>query len=194
MSNDDTKRRRGRSKDESSDDSNDSKSSNDSKGSNDSRQKLSREEIAESGTTWLSGLAEKLKLDLEIESKITDDGVRFNITGADARVYLLAGGRSPQKLDAVQTWLSSALRDEGDTRGHLIEVDVDGFRRDREDRLARMAQSLAADAKNLEREVLVAGLNSFERRVVHRALDEVGGVTTESQGQGSFRKLRVQPN
>ncbi len=157
------------------------------------RKKLDRRQLKSLGKKHLIALAEKLRLDLEVDAENTREGVRFDISGDDARVYLLAGGRSPQKLDAVQTWLRAALENDGDTRGKDIDVDVEGFRQEREERLVRMAKVLARDAKRIDREVLVAGLNSFERRIVHRSLDDVGGVTTESTGRGSFRKLRVEP-
>ena len=56
-----------------------------------------------------------------------------------------------------------------------------------------LASRIVAIAKRINRPFLVAGLNSFERRIIHRAMDSTGVFRTEGLGYGSFRKLRIDP-
>lgn len=65
-------------------------------------------------------------------------------------------------------------------------------------RKARREAALRAEALRLAAEVKMRGLprlmpplNSYERRVVHMALSEVGGIKTYSVGEGSERRLTI---
>lgn len=95
-------------------------------------------------------------------------------------------------LNALQTIVQTVWSHR--TRSSLrVNVDVNGFRRRREQKLTNMARRLAekvvADGKPITLEPMPAN----ERRIVHLALRNQPGVFTESFGEGAARKVQIKP-
>ena len=72
-----------------------------------------------------------------------------------------------------------------------IVLDTEDYRYRREQSLLRMANRVAHEVRRTGRPRLLAPLNPFERRLIHTALGEMGGVTTESEGDGLYKQIRV---
>jgi spoIIIJ-associated protein len=79
--------------------------------------------------------------------------------------------------------------------GHPLPVivDVEGFRRRREEQLRRMARRAAEQAVDRGRTVELEPMPANERRIIHLELREHPGVTTESVGLGRSRKVTIIP-
>jgi spoIIIJ-associated protein len=74
-----------------------------------------------------------------------------------------------------------------------VIVDVEGFRRRREQQLRRMARRAAEQAVERGRTVTLEPMPANERRIIHIELRGHEGVTTESVGIGRQRKVTVIP-
>jgi spoIIIJ-associated protein len=74
-----------------------------------------------------------------------------------------------------------------------VIVDVEGFRRRREQQLRRMARRAAEQAVERGRTVTLEPMPANERRIIHIELRGHEGVTTESVGVGRQRKVTVVP-
>ncbi|MBN2085299.1 MAG: Jag N-terminal domain-containing protein [Anaerolineales bacterium] len=74
-----------------------------------------------------------------------------------------------------------------------VILDVEGFRRRREQQLRRMARRAAEQAVERGRTITLEPMPSNERRIVHIELRGHEGVTTESVGVGRQRKVTVVP-
>jgi spoIIIJ-associated protein len=74
-----------------------------------------------------------------------------------------------------------------------VIVDVEGFRRRREQQLRRMARRAAEQAVERGRIVTLEPMPANERRIIHIELRAHPGVTTESVGVGRARKVTVIP-
>jgi spoIIIJ-associated protein len=53
------------------------------------------------------------------------------------------------------------------------------------------AQRVAQSVKDTGREEVLDLMNPYERRIVHIAVNQVPGMTTESLGEGFLKKVRV---
>lgn len=146
----------------------------------------------EYGTQWLEGVFERMNFDIEVGAKIEDDGIYFNATGPDADYLLGIGTSAPKSIEAIQTLLGAALANRDEKRD--VYLDVGGWRDQRSERFESVARELGEVAKKLGKSVTIAGFNSYERSVVHKALEDDSSVTTDSQGKGIFRKLSVKPS
>ena len=140
----------------------------------------------------LGGLFERMALNVTAQTRQEGKTLHIDLVGPDSLQLLGATQSSPKALEAVQTVVRAALTDEGSSKFSII-ADVGGFRQKRTDRLNAIAGKLAETAAKAGQPIVVAGLNSFERRVVHHALENNEQIKTESEGHGSFRKLRLQP-
>jgi spoIIIJ-associated protein len=145
------------------------------------------------GTKWLETLFEKMHLEgIEVDATLGDKVLEYNVHGGDAHLLLGAGKASAKALESIQTILRETLVNGYDTN-YDVHLDVDSFRQRRTEHLESVAKGLAKAAASIGSPLTVAGFNSFERRVVHQTLQDDSDVTTDSEGRGSFRKLRVEP-
>ena len=74
-----------------------------------------------------------------------------------------------------------------------VIVDVEGFRRRREQQLRRMARRAAEQAVERGRTITLEPMPANERRIIHIELRGHEGVTTESVGLGRQRKVTIVP-
>ena len=74
-----------------------------------------------------------------------------------------------------------------------IEVDVEGYRARRAESLVSTARRMAEKVRETGRPATVDLMNPRDRRIVHMALKDEGGVTSRSQGDGFLRKLIILP-
>jgi spoIIIJ-associated protein len=72
-------------------------------------------------------------------------------------------------------------------------VDVDGYREKRAVQLTAMAESFALQAVSSGQPVFLPPMSASERRVVHLALQDRPDVYSESEGEGSDRRLVIKP-
>ena len=129
-------------------------------------------------------------LGLDVRAAVTDTEatIRVDLTGND-RDYLLS--RRGEGLGALQYLLNRIIY--RGRRGKKIQVDCDGFRKLREDEIVEIALRSAEKSKARGEECLLSPLNPYERRLVHLALAELGGVETRSVGDGFLKRIAIVP-
>ena len=74
-----------------------------------------------------------------------------------------------------------------------IFIDVDGWRRQKEEKLKKMALAIAEKVSTSGRPESLYNLRSSDRRVVHTTLTNHPRVTTLSEGEGVDRYLIIKP-
>jgi spoIIIJ-associated protein len=101
-------------------------------------------------------------------------------------------GQKGETIDALQYLVNvSAFRDRPFFK--RIVLDAEGYRQRRVEAIQGMAHRTARRAVRERRTVEMPPMNSSERRVVHLFLSENPGVTTESEGSGYNRRVKVSP-
>ena len=74
-----------------------------------------------------------------------------------------------------------------------LHLNVNDYQERREDSLKEMAQNAAQRAIELQREIILPNLSSYERRIIHLFLETFPGVHTESRGEAPFRQMVIIP-
>ena len=74
-----------------------------------------------------------------------------------------------------------------------IFVDANGVRRKREDDLVNMARDLSEKVHENKRPIVLNYKSSYDRKIIHMALDKDARVYTKSIGSGPNRKLMILP-
>ena len=101
-------------------------------------------------------------------------------------------GKKGATLDALQ-YVVNRIISKKPNDGPGVVVDAEGYRGRREDSLVDLANRLADKAIKTGRPVPVEPMNPHDRRIVHVTLKEHPGVTTESDGEGLFRRVVIYP-
>jgi spoIIIJ-associated protein len=124
------------------------------------------------------------------EGTPADGTIHLSLSASDSGMII---GRRGQTLDAMEHLVSRIVfRDDGE-HGLRIALDVEGYRKRREESLRQLAHRLAGKAKETGTVVTLNPMSPRDRRIVHLALQADPDVTTVSQGEGSFRRLLITP-
>ncbi len=152
-------------------------------------------EVADEETTlesrvreFLTGLLQHMGVEAEMEITEKENGALcVNLTGESMGVII---GRRGETLDAIQHLTNYAVNRGNDKRTH-ISVDAENYRAKREDSLVSLAEKMAAKVIKYKRSMALEPMNSYERHVIHTALQNYEGVTTASTGTEPNRRVVV---
>jgi spoIIIJ-associated protein len=116
--------------------------------------------------------------------------LRVNIQSAEA-AYLI--GRSGENLKALQHITRAIVNKElGEASVHFT-IDINDYQNSRLELLKEMARSLAKEVIEQREPRWLAPMNAYERRIIHMALSDLREIKTESEGEGSDRKIVIRP-
>lgn len=103
-------------------------------------------------------------------------------------------GRSPDPLLALQHLLRLIAKQDSPDGTVGLSLNIGGFHQQQRNRLAEIAKNAAAQVRSTGTAVYLQPMSSFERRLIHLALVEEEGVTSESTGMGAARRVVVKLN
>lgn len=118
-----------------------------------------------------------------------DDPTVVDIQGEDAGLII---GRRGETLRALQYVANIVLGRREDDAGPIV-VDVEGYRDRRQQQVSVLAERMAERAISSGRSVELDAMSAADRRLVHVALADDKGVTTESTGEGTQRRVTITP-
>lgn len=102
-------------------------------------------------------------------------------------------GRRGETLNSLQYLLNVLVSRHGSTKD-VFGVDIEGYRRRREDTLVDMALEIAAEVRATGDVITLEPMPAAERRIIHLALETEQGIKTESVGRGEDRQVEVLPD
>ena len=138
--------------------------------------------------SFLSGLLERMGIQADIEISQRDNGgINVNLSGSGMGAII---GRRGETLDAIQHLTNYAVNRGSEKHLH-VSVDAENYRSKREESLARLAEKMAEKAIKYKRSMALEPMNSYERHVIHTALQNYEGVTTSSTGMEPNRRVVV---
>jgi spoIIIJ-associated protein len=136
---------------------------------------------------FLGRVIAALGIDASVNVEETTDGPRLNLTGDEAELLVRHRG---EPLRALQHIVDSSYGRsmESDKR---VFVDALEYRKGKDIELRQMAKFLAQKAKDSGMDQQLGPLNPYERRIVHLAVAEIPGVTTESVGDAFSKTVLI---
>jgi spoIIIJ-associated protein len=135
-------------------------------------------------TMELFGLA---RIEALVRTEEDEEAISVRIFGRDAGRFT---DRDGELLDSVQVIVNKAL---AFTIGKPIELDSASFKHDRTEAIGHRALEVAELVRQDGREQLLPAMSPIERRIVHIALRDVPDLTTESRGEGFFKRVAIIP-
>jgi spoIIIJ-associated protein len=141
------------------------------------------QEVLQGLIGWLSEQAT-----VEIKEE-TSERILLEIHGD--KTGLLIGKRG-QTLDALQ-FLANKMVNRSRDSAKRIEVDMEQYRKRREQSLRSMAVRLGQKVKKKRKPITIEAMNAHDRRIVHLTLKNDRALETKSVGKGEMRKLVIHP-
>lgn len=134
-------------------------------------------------TSFLDRFLACFPLELTYQIKKRNETIAVIFGGEDKSMLLRREGAL---LLAVQHILNKIST-------HKVQVDCDFYRRRKEKELREFAQQVAQQVSETGREEILEAMNPYERRIVHVAVNEFPGITSESLGDGFLKRMKIFP-
>lgn len=135
---------------------------------------------------WVEQVLSLAKLGVVVRTVENEEQIQVRLYGPDASLFIDKGG---ELLDAVQVLANKALV--GTKIDKDIELDCEEFKARRVTELGERAREMADRVRSEGQEQLLPPMTPIERRIIHLALQDDTDVTTESRGEGFYKRVAV---
>ena len=133
--------------------------------------------------------AMKLEAVVNVEFDAAENELSIDVKAEDMGVLI---GKRGQTLDSLQYIVSLAINK--DSNEYVkVKLDSENYRIRRKETLENLAKNIASKVKRTGRPVSLEPMNSFERRIIHSALQGDPDCETFSEGNDPYRKVVVKP-
>ena len=162
-------------------------------GKRDIRIKARKKEISDEYLTFkhkskelLEKLVKECGFSISVTEAMEGETLRYMLAGEDVAMFTEERGRL---LDAIQHILVKSTVKEG--LGVNIVVDADDVKREREDYIKNLVNKISTTVRKSGRPYILKPMNPADRRMVHLLVKEQGDLTSESIGDGLFKKVKI---
>jgi len=135
----------------------------------------------------LKGLISAMAVEAEFEVLREEENLIINITGSDLGILI---GRRGDTLEAIQYLTNLAVSRKIANKTRII-IDVEGYRKRREETLIKLARRLAERVKKTGNSVILEPMSPHERRIIHTALHNEWKISTFSEGEEPHRRIVI---
>lgn len=136
----------------------------------------------------LRGLLAAMDIEAEIDDHIDENYLHMDIKTEDSGLLI---GKQGTTLEALQLMMNLMVQKRDPDCGLRIVLNTGGYREKRGQQLLQRAEQVAQRVRQTKQEYEFPPMNPADRRIVHRALLDVEGVTTFSRGVGEDRHVVV---
>ncbi len=127
---------------------------------------------------------------VKVSAELDGDRLVLNIDSDYLSVQIVKNAKLAESLEHILRKKPRHLKRELPFR---IFVDVKGVRRKREDDRVELARDLSEKVSDNKRPIVLNYKSSYDRKIIHMALDKDERVYTKSIGSGPNRKLMILP-
>ena len=144
------------------------------------------QEIIENVLKFLSLEEDQIKIKITKENQIQVD---ISLPEESTGIFI---GRRGENIGALRLILSLIISQRTDGWPKL-RLNVNDYQEKREEYLINLTEDAATKAQELQREIILPNLSSYERRIVHLHTEKLGTVSSESRGEEPHRQLVIIP-
>ncbi|MBP2640383.1 MAG: single-stranded nucleic acid binding protein [Firmicutes bacterium] len=136
---------------------------------------------------FLSQVFDAMHIDVKIEILDNDECKMIHLHGDNLGVLI---GKHGQTLDALQYLTNLAANHDAEERVRIV-IDIEDYRKRREETLSRLAFRLADKVKRHHERVVLEPMSAHERKIIHMALQDDARISTYSEGEEPYRKVVI---
>jgi spoIIIJ-associated protein len=128
---------------------------------------------------FLKGLLERMGSEAyPVVNSANDEVIDLRIEGENLGMLI---GRRGETLNAIQH-ITNYIVNRGEEGRTRVVVDVENYRKKREESLQKLAEKTASKVMKYRRNIALEPMNAYERHIIHSALQEWKDVSTFSSG------------
>ena len=147
-------------------------------------------DVSTVGKELLKELLDSLNIEANVETKIRDGQIKYEIFSQNNSVII---GKNGHILDSIQVYLRQAIYNAIDLYVN-IQVDVEKYKEKQLYFLEKKVKKIARDVTLSKGQVKLDPMDAYTRKIVHSALQGFKYITTESEGEEPNRCIVVKYN
>jgi len=136
---------------------------------------------------FLNRIFIKMKIEPTIAITENESSLEVNIEGQNVGGLI---GRHGETLAAIQ-YLINLIVNKGRAEYKRVIIDVENYRKRREETLIELSQRLAERVLRYKKPVTLEPMSAYERRIIHSSLQDHKNVETVSQGEEPNRRIVI---
>lgn len=138
---------------------------------------------------------ETLIVNMDISASVVigenEDGPKIELVGEDAGALIGHHGETLDQLQYLVNLAANRGEEDRDEKYTKISLDIDGYREKRNETLRSLARRMANRVLKYKRNVTLEPMSAYERRIIHSEVQKIEGVTTNSIGTDSNRRVVI---
>lgn len=132
---------------------------------------------------FLDKLLSHFPLDIKYHVKKKNDIIYLIFEGNDKNLLLRKDGALLMAIQHILNKISP----------QKVQADCEFYRKRKERRIREYAQQVAQHVYETGKDEILDMMNPYERRIVHIAINQIPGITTESIGEGFLKRIKIFP-
>ncbi len=140
-------------------------------------------DIADIGKDILRELLSSLDINANVETMIRDGKIKYQLHSKNNSLLI---GKNGHILDSIQIYVRQAIFNAVDMYIN-VSVDVEGYKEKQNYFLEKKVKKIARDVTLSKVDVKLDPMNSYDRKLVHEALQGFKYIVTESEGEDPNR-------
>jgi spoIIIJ-associated protein len=132
---------------------------------------------------FLNKVLSLFPLDIKYQIKRKSDILYLIFDGADKNFLLRKDGALLMAFQHILNKISS----------EKVQADCEFYRKRKERRIQEYVQQVANHVHETGKDEILDMMNPYERRIVHIAVNQIPGLTTESLGEGFLKRVKIFP-
>ena len=144
-------------------------------------------DAADVGKDILAEMFNALGMKVNIETKVRDEYIKYEIFSKNNSLLI---GKKGHILNSIQVYLRQAIYNALDFYIN-IQVDVENYKEKQNYFLEKKVKKIARDVTLSKGEVKLDPMNSYERKIVHAALQGFKYIKSESEGEEPNRSVVI---
>ena len=140
---------------------------------------------------FLKAYLERFFENIEMQAEVTvenDDGFyRIQINAENNAVLI---GKNGTALQSLNTIVKAAASSEFRKRVGVL-IDINGYKQEKYHKVCALAMRVAKDVRRTKTDAILDPIPADERKAIHNHLADMDCITTESEGEGNHRRLKI---
>jgi spoIIIJ-associated protein len=127
-----------------------------------------------------------------VQLRESSEVIRLDIKSGDDTGLLI--GRKGETLKAIELIVGKiAGRYSENGKEKRISIDIEGYKKRREENISRMVKEMAKKVRASGRPITLDFMPASERRIAYIALKNEDGIRIETRGEGEEKKITINP-
>lgn len=141
--------------------------------------------------SFLKAYLERFFENIEMQAEVTvenDDGFYWIQINAENNAVLI--GKNGTALQSLNTIVKAAASSEFRKRVGVL-IDINGYKQEKYHKVCALAMRVAKDVRRTKTDAILDPMPADERKAIHNHLADMDCITTESEGEGNHRRLKI---